>query len=72
MITFKGMSRAKAKAEIIYIHAGRVERGPRYEWRDAYSENGNTYPWLTKREAQADAKRRGARAVFRGTPSLPL
>lgn len=52
------------KPTVRYVRVGSVERGPRYEWRDAYSENGNTYPWLTKREAQSDARRRGARAVF--------
>jgi len=53
--------------EIIFVRVGQVERvrqGGRYEWHDGYSENGNTYPWLTKREAQQDARRRGAKAVF--------
>lgn len=58
----------KKKAEkpiIVYIRVGHVERGRNYEWRDAYSENGNTYPWRTKREAQLDARVRGCKAVFR-------
>jgi hypothetical protein len=53
--------------EIIFVRVSQVERvrqSGRYEWHDGYSENGNTYPWLTKREAQQDARRRGAKAVF--------
>ncbi len=51
---------------ITYVYAGQVERWRkmRVAWHGAYSENGNTQPWLTKREAQADAKRRGCKAVF--------
>jgi hypothetical protein len=63
-----GTRRAGAET-ITFVRVGSVERGPKYEWRDGYSENGNTYPWLTMREAQADAKARGCKATFvdRGT-----
>jgi hypothetical protein len=61
------------KPEIKYVRVGQVERPVhyprqklRYQWRDGWSEDGNTFPWLTKREAQADARSRGARAVFVG------
>ena len=56
----------RSTPEIIYVRVGSVERPGRrgYEWHDGYSENGDTYPWLTKREAQQDARRRGAKAVF--------
>lgn len=50
-----------------YYKAGPVERGPRYGWRDGYSLNGNTYPWLTKREAQRDARARGGKAKIHET-----
>jgi hypothetical protein len=55
---------------IVYTFRGRVERPYRrgYEWHEAYSEtsaDGNPlYPWLTKAEARADAKRQGGRATF--------
>lgn len=63
-------STKKTPTEIRYVFRGSVERGTGrgYKWHDGYSEDspggGITYPWLTKREAQADAKVRGARAVF--------
>lgn len=50
-----------------YFRAGSVERGRDYTWRDGYSlvtPTGITYPWRTKREAQAEARKAGARAVF--------
>lgn len=50
-----------------YFRAGSVERGKNYAWRDGYSRvtpTGILYPWVTKREAQAEAKRAGARAEF--------
>jgi len=50
-----------------YGRAGNVERGARYAWREGYARvtrTGIEYPWLTKREAQAHARRNGARAVF--------
>ena len=63
---------------IFYLERGMIERGPRYEWRMGYSENGEngaeTQPWLTWRECQADAKQRGKRAVFvrsRSTEAAP-
>ncbi len=55
------------KKIIIYKYAGNVERcrkGGRYNWYKGYSENGNTQPWLTMKEARAEAKKRGAYAVF--------
>jgi hypothetical protein len=50
-----------------YFLAGSVERGARYEWKDGYSRvtpTGMTYPWLTKREAQRQARSEGAKAIF--------
>lgn len=55
----------------IYYYRGGVERGTggRYQWREGYSENSPEgrplYPWLTKKEAQRDAKRQGKKAVFK-------
>lgn len=53
---------------IIYTRRGRVERGSRYKWHEAYSattpEGYVLYPWMTRRECRADAKTKGARAVF--------
>ena len=57
------------KSEVVYVYRGQVERGSRYAWREGYSETtadgGILYPWMTYRECQADAKRRGARARFK-------
>lgn len=56
-----------SKTEIVYHYRGGVERGARYDWRDGYSEQGEhgpLYPWMTKRECQAEACKRSARAVF--------
>jgi hypothetical protein len=57
--------------EIVYTYRGGVERGtgePGYRWRDGYSEStadGHaTFPWMTKRECQNDARTRGAVARF--------
>ncbi len=54
-----------------FVRVGSVERVRArkgrvgtYVWHDGYSEVGTTFPWMTKREAQADAKARGYRAVF--------
>ena len=50
-----------------YFRAGNVERGANYEWREGYSRvvaHGIQYPWLTKREAQLEAKQAGVEAVF--------
>jgi len=61
------------KPVIIFYYRGLVERvylrgGA---WIPGYSENSPTgavtYPWQGKRECQADAKRRGCRAVFSET-----
>lgn len=57
------------KPEIQYHYRGIDERrlGKRCRWVETYSEQGEhgpVYPWMTRRECQADAKRRGARAVF--------
>jgi hypothetical protein len=51
---------------IQYIYMGRIERGTgkSYSWRQGYSRNGNTYPWLTRREASEEAEAEGAKAVF--------
>lgn len=54
-----------------YFYAGQIERGTRYAWRDGYAkvtpENHVTYPWLTIREAQKQAKSEGALAMFHET-----
>lgn len=47
-----------------FVRVGQVERGPKYEWRDAYSWNGTTQPWMTMREAQTFARAEGGKAVF--------
>ncbi len=64
------------KPTITYCYRGDVERGtatprnprPGYRWADGYSEDGPegrpSYPWMTRRECQKDAKARGCRAVF--------
>lgn len=56
---------------ITYIYRGGMEVGtgePGYRWTDGYSPNSAeghmTAPWMTKRECQADAKAKGAKAVF--------
>lgn len=55
---------------IVYHYRGGIERGTgtSYEWRNGYSENNEdgsvTYPWMTVRECQADARARGAKASF--------
>jgi hypothetical protein len=61
---------AMKKTEIRYVYRGPVERGTGrgYRWHDGYSANSSTggvqYPWMTKREAQSNAKAQGARAMF--------
>ena len=54
-----------------YHFRGNVERGngkPGYDWKEGFSmygaNGGVLYPWLTKREAQAEAKAAGAKARF--------
>ena len=59
-----------------YVFRGSVERVRSrgqgrvgtYVWHDGYSEDapggGVSYPWMTKRECQRDARERGCRAVF--------
>ena len=53
---------------ITYHYRGLIERGARYEWREGYSPSTTEglviYPWVTKAEAQAEAKRNGQSAVF--------
>lgn len=55
---------------IEYVYRGQIERGRgsgRYGWHDGYSQTVNgciSYPWMTRRECQRDAKLRGARAIF--------
>jgi len=54
--------------QVIYHYRGLVERGPRYDWREGYSESsaeGNPfYPWMTRKECRHEAKTRGMKAVF--------
>lgn len=56
---------------IVYHYRGTVERGngkPGYDQHAGYSENAAdgsaTFPWMTRRECQADARARGAVADF--------
>ena len=56
---------------INYHYRGRIERGngkPGYNWHPGYSETtadgGECSPWMTRRECLADARTRGAKAVF--------
>lgn len=63
------MVKQASRREIRYVYRGDVERGTGrgYRWHEGYSEDlpgGVSYPWLTKTEAQADAKSRNGRAVF--------
>lgn len=54
----------------IYYYRGEIERGARYTWKPGYSADSigdnprPLYPWMTKRECQADARRDGYVAVF--------
>lgn len=62
------MTRPK-RPEIVYFMVGTVERAARtrgYQFHGGYSRkpDGSMQPWLTKREAQAEARAEGARAVF--------
>jgi hypothetical protein len=55
---------------ITYFYRGQIERGTGngYEWRNGYSADSAdglpTYPWLTRRECQHDARTQGAIARF--------
>lgn len=80
------------KPVLIFYRRGAVERArrdhgaPAYRWCEGWSENSPTggalYPWLTKREAYAQARKAGATAVFmdpphptyipRGNPGKPV
>lgn len=52
----------------IYHFRGGVEKGADYKWREGYSETwadgGIVYPWMTRAECRAHAKRSGYQAVF--------
>lgn len=59
------------KPIIQYHYRGIIERLTQFgrfcRWVEVYSEQGEygpIYPWHTRRECYADAKRRGAKAVF--------
>lgn len=65
------LQRNTSQRKIIeFVLAGDIERWQpsrrSYVWQQGYSEGGNTQPWVTRSEAQASAKSRGARAVFKG------
>jgi hypothetical protein len=55
---------------LTFYYRGDIERGTGngYAWRRGYSINSDDglviYPWNTKQECQAEAKRKGAKAVF--------
>ncbi len=59
----------KERKVITYTYRGRIEKGG---WCDGYSVDSPdgfpTYPWLTRRECQAVAKRQGAKAQFYTPP----
>jgi len=53
----------------IYVYRGQIERGtgePGYRWINGYSQDSldglPTYPWMSVRECQADAKAQGGTA----------
>ena len=56
------------RTEKAFHYRGGIERGPRYEWRDGYSAEGEgggvLYPWSTRGECRAEAKADGFKAVF--------
>jgi hypothetical protein len=66
--TLDGSTRTDDKGRVIYTYRGDIERGPRYRWTRGYSstskDGGIRYPWNTKREIQADAKRQGVKVSF--------
>lgn len=57
---------------VTYVYRGRIERWSAsrrsYVWRRGYSATGESggplYPWSTKAECRAEARRDGATAVF--------
>lgn len=53
---------------INYYYRGQIERGPKYTWTEGWSANSEDglplYPWSTKRECRAEAKKVDARAIF--------
>lgn len=55
---------------LVYRYRGRIERGAgnKYVWHMGYSltmaDGGVLYPWMTRRECQAEAERYGKKAVF--------
>jgi hypothetical protein len=59
---------------ITYIYRGQIERGADYHWCNGFSPDSEdglpTYPWMTKRECQTDAKANGAKAAFREVQSF--
>lgn len=63
---------------IVYEYRGGVERvsGNTYQWFDGYSERNKdgaiTYPWMTARECQKDARNRGAVAKMERAPGRIL
>jgi len=63
------------KKTITYVYRGQVEHGngkPGYDWYDGYSQDSldglPLYPWMTRRECQADAKYQGGVAQFYTPP----
>lgn len=66
--------------ERVYHYRGEIEQGTGtgyrkgYKWVRGYSENGSKpgsilYPWKSKTDCQAEAKRDGCRAVFVEDPT---
>lgn len=57
------------RPERVYVYSGMIERPGKshgkltYVWREGWAQP-DTFPWMTKAEAQAEAKRDGVKAVF--------
>ena len=66
--------KTKTRKTIVFVRGDMIERGrpdrrgrPSYRWFDGWLrivDGKETYPPVTYREAQAEAKAAGARAVF--------
>ena len=54
---------------VTFVYMGQIaipnkETKPSFRWANGYSRNGNTYPWLTRRQAYLEAKSENKRATF--------
>ena len=60
------------KKYIVYEYRGKIEIGngkPGYDWHPGYSETSESglisYPWMTRRECQQQARSQGCIARFK-------